>query len=114
MGIHSYINSKTLNTKLSDVLNKYDTDQNGFTQKEFSSAIKGMTTIFARNIIKLTGYDKKFFRKLDVNQDTIVSYQELAEYVKNEYNLDFYSWMDLQISAVCKEIEQCDDIKESK
>ncbi len=105
MGISSFINNKTLNSYLSNTLAKYDTDGNGFTQKEFSNAIKGMTTVFAKNIIKLTQYDKKFFKELDTNKDKIVSYKELADYVDKEYKLDFYSWMNLKISDICKEID---------
>jgi predicted glycosyltransferase len=111
MSIRSFINNKTLNSYLSDTLAKYDTDSNGFTQKEFSSAVKGMTTIFAKSIIKLTRYDKKFFKELDTNKDEIVSYQELANYVNTEYKLDFYSWMNLKVSDICKEIDNANELK---
>lgn len=102
MGIEYFINSKTLDTYLSDILLTYDTDQNGFTQKELSNAIKGMTTIFANGIAKLGRYDKTVFKELDTNNDEIVSYHEFDEYTKKEFKIDFYSLLNLKIIDICK------------
>ena len=111
MGSEKYINSNTLNSFLRNVLLQYDSDNNGFTQKEFSNAISGMTTVFAKSVIKLTKYDKKFFKELDTNKDKIISYEELAGYVNKEYKQDFYSWMNMKISDICKEIDRADEQK---
>ena len=112
MGIDTYLNSKTLSSRFSDVLKKYDKDSNGFTPDEFSSTLKGMTTIFAKSLIKLTKYDNKFFKELDTDKDKIVTYKELADYVDKEYKLDFYSWMDMQVSDICKEIDESKEKEE--
>ena len=111
MGISSYINKKTINSNFADVLKKYDTDDNGFTKKEFSSAIRGITTIFAKNIIRLTGYDKKIFKELDTDKNDIVSYEEMAIYIKKEYNLDFYSFKNMKFKEICNFIETCNSNK---
>lgn len=110
MGISSYINNKTLNSNFSDILYKYDSDKNGFSQKEFSNAVYGITKFFVTNIVKLTKYDKKIFKELDINEDKTVSYDEMAIYIQKEYNLDFYSFMDMKVSEVCKAIEHQENI----
>ena len=108
MGLSSYINNKTLNSYFSDILKRYDTDENGFTKKEFSNAIKGMTTIFAKSIIKFTQYDKKIFKELDIDRNDIVSYEELAKYVSKEYKLDFYSFKSMKVEDICNAIDNSD------
>lgn len=111
MGLNSYINTKTLKSYFSDVISKYDTDANGFTQKEFSNAISGMTTIFAKSIIKLTRADKKIFKDLDTNQDSIVSYKEISNYFDKKYELDFYTLINMKVSDVCTAIDEAQKSK---
>ena len=106
MKISSFINDETLNSKFGDVLNQYDKDKNGLTRKEFSNAIKGMTSIFAKHLIKLTGYESKFFKELDKNEDKIISVEELSEYVKGEYELDFSTFYDMKVSQICDEMDK--------
>ena len=61
MGLSVFINNKSLNLRFSDALAQYDTDNNGFTRQEFSDALDGVASVFARYIIKLTKCDKNLF-----------------------------------------------------
>ena len=111
MGLDTYLNNETLNSYFINVLIKYDPDKDGFTQKEFSHALSGMTTIFAKSIIKFTRADKKIFKDIDTNKDTTVSYEEIALYIKNEYKLDFYTIMDMKVRDICTAIDNADKEK---
>ena len=112
MGLSSFINNKTLNSYFSEVIKKYDTDENGFTRKEFSNAVKGITTVFAKSIIKITRYDKKIFSELDTDKNDVVSYEELATYTTKEFNLDFYSFKNMKVQDICTLIDNCNSNKD--
>lgn len=105
MGLSVYINNKTLKSNFSEVLAKYDTDNNGFTKQEFSVALKGITSIFARQIIKLSGYDKKLFNQINIDNNDIISYEELGVYFKEHYNLDLYKMNNMTFKEICEEID---------
>ena len=111
MKISSFFNDTSLNTNFTDLLTQYDSDQNGFTRKELQTAISGITNIFARNIVKLTNYDNKIFGKLDIDKNKIISYDELAKYAEKEYNLDFYSFINMTLKEVCDAIDEAEKNK---
>ena len=112
MKIQSFINKNTINRNFTAALKEYDSDQNGFTQSELSNAISGITSKFAKGIVKLTGYDKKIFKELDADGNKLVSYQEMAEYIKKEYNLDFYSFMNMTFKEICEAITKAENADE--
>lgn len=111
MSILSYVNTDVVNTNFNDLLKKYDTDQNGFTQKEFKDAVRGITGKFTRSIIKITGYDNKIFRELNTNKDEVVSYDEFAAYIRDKYNLDFYAFKNMTLKEVCIEMDKASKSK---
>ena len=114
MNISDFINKSSQNVKFSELLEKYDTDKNGFTQKEFRTAILGITNGFARGLIKISRYDKKFFKDINTDKNEVVSYEELAEYIKKEYKLDFYSFKDMTLKEVCDALSAQGNKQESR
>ena len=113
MGLSAYLNNKTLKSNFSNVLAKYDTDNNGFTKKEFSSALKGITNIFAYQIVKLTSYDNKLFNQINSDQNEVISYDELANYLKSKYKLDFDSISKMTFKEICEEINKIEENNKS-
>ena len=109
MGLSTFLNSKALNSYFYELIQKYDKDGNGFTKSELSDAFLGMSTIFAKGIIKISSIDKKIFKTIDTNDDKILSYSEIDTYIKKEYNLDLEKIKNMKLSDICKEIEKQND-----
>ena len=106
MGLSVFLNKQILNFRFSDALAKYDTDGNGFTKQEFSNALNDATSVFARYIIKMTGYDKTLFNELNADKNDIISYEEMSDYIKNEYQLDFSKISALTLKDICTEFDK--------
>lgn len=113
MGLSIYLNHKKLNLTFSEVLAEYDSDKNGFTKQEFSHGLKNVTSIFARNIIKITGYDKKWFNEIDVDKNNIASYEEISDYIKKEYNLEFNKAKTMTLKELCSEVDKIEKNKKN-
>ena len=106
MGLSNYLNKDILNLKFSDALAMYDSDQNGYTRQEFSKALNGVTSIFARCIIKISNYDKVLFDELDTDKNNVVSYEEISNYIKDKYELDFSKLSSMTMKEACAEYDR--------
>jgi len=106
MGLSIYVNKKMMNLKFSDALAQYDRDNNGFTRQEFSLALNDAASIFARYIIKITGADKNLFDKINTDKNDIMSYSEISDYIKNEYQLDFNKISKMTLKEICVEADK--------
>ena len=106
MGLSIYINKKIMNLKFSDALAQYDRDNNGFTRQEFSDALNSAASIFARYIIKITDADKSLFDKINTDKNDIISYAEISDYIKKEYQMDFSMLSNMTLKEICIEADK--------
>ena len=116
MNLSLFINEQTLNSNFEAILKRYDKDNNGFTQEEFSNAVSGMTTKFAKKIIKLIRFDKKYFKILDTDENKLITENEFASYIQREYKekLNYYDFKQMTVREICNEIEKADKLIEQE
>ena len=115
MKLSLLINKETLKMNFKDVIKKYDNDNNGFNEAEFSNAFNGVTTTPAKGIAKIFNFKSSVFSELDKDKNKVVSTEEMAAYIDKHYKLNFYDFMNMNVHDICELIDKkADELKKMK
>ena len=108
------IKNEYLNANLSDILRKYDKNEPGFTKKEMAFAINDVATTLGKWAIDKTKYDEKVFDEINTNNDKIASYEEIADYIKKEFGLNFDDLLNKKLKNICEDISKAEKKKKKE